>query len=51
MPFIGDLSLKNAGSNFQRQTKKNIFDVLLSAGSFAKNILILAYVVTEKKHF
>ena len=35
MPFIGDFSLQNVRSNFQRQTKKNIFDVSLSAGRFA----------------
>ena len=33
MPFIGKLILQNVRSNFQRQTKKEILDVSVSARS------------------
>ena len=39
MLFIGDISLQNVRSNFQRQTKEKMFDVFLSAGSFAIKVL------------
>ena len=39
MPFIGDFSLQNVRSNFQRQTKNKIYNVSLSAGSFALKVL------------
>ena len=51
MPFIGDFNVQNVRSN-QRQTKKNIFDVFFSVGSFAiLFVLILVSVGTEKRHF
>ena len=51
MSFIGDFNLQNVRSN-QRQTKKKIFDVFFSVGSFAIFFfLILASVGTEKRHF
>ena len=51
MLFIGDFSLQNVKTNFQRQTKKKMFDVSLSAGSFALTHLNSASVETEKRHF
>ena len=35
MSFIGDFSLQKVKSNFQRQTKKKVFDVSSTAGSLA----------------
>ena len=39
MSFIGDFSLQNVRSNFQRQTNKKTLDVSLSPGSFATTFL------------
>ena len=39
MAFIGDFSQQNVRLNFQRQTKKKIFDVSISAGIFAIKFL------------
>ena len=39
MPFFGKLSLQNVRSNFQRQRKKKIMGVSLSAGSLAIKFL------------
>ena len=51
MPFIGDFILQNVRPNFQRQTKKQMFDISLSAGNFALKLLILASLGTKKRHF
>ena len=39
MTFIDKLNTQNVRSNFQRQTKKKLFDVSLSVGTFAIKFL------------
>ena len=52
MPFIGDFSLQNIMSNFQRQTKKKIFDVsLLSARRCAIEFLNSGFCRNGKQAF
>ena len=48
MPFIGDFSLQNVKSNFQRQTNKKLFDVFLI---MQLKLLFLAAVGTQKREF
>ena len=51
MSLIGELSLRNVRSNFQRQTKKKLFDISLSTGNFVIKFLNPDICRTEKRHF